>query len=215
MAHSHWLRRKRVKSRRTFAGADLAKRLVKWLDANEGSEASARIVDLLGDFQTVAKLMRPMGMVNDVPVERGRFIMRGRLLSPGGQTCIALAGTLNRKLARYAVYPQFAYGMVEQHWLFLWKSAKRKYGYVRPVDPSRLSEAEAALRVVDLAREGYVTRVRQCPCGKGWFFAKFRHQVFCGLKCQQQYFRTSEQFKAKRRVYMRKYRELVQSTNVK
>jgi hypothetical protein len=217
MADSHWLRGKRVENKRTFAGEDLARHLVEWLNANAGSEACRRIVDLIGNFYAVAKGMQPMGEVYDVPVEKGRFIIRGPLPGAAEQTksWIELAGKLNRKLARYSVYAQFTYARVEQHWIFLWRSAKRKYAYVRPVDSARLSETEAALKVVDLARYGYVTRVRQCKCGKGWFFAKFKHQIFCSTKCQQTYFRTNAQFKAQRQVYMRNYRKLMQSTNVK
>jgi ribosomal protein S27AE len=64
---------------------------------------------------------------------------------------------------------------------------------------------EALLTTLRLDEMGVIDRVRKCPrCGK-WFFARFRHQRFCQLKCQQKHFRESEAWKEHRRRWMRDY----------
>jgi hypothetical protein len=53
-----------------------------------------------------------------------------------------------------------------------------------------------------------VHRIRRChleKCRK-WFFAKTDHQKYCGDNCRQRDAAQGESFKAKRRIYMKKYR---------
>jgi hypothetical protein len=60
-------------------------------------------------------------------------------------------------------------------------------------------------RIISLSRIGLHFRVRRCKNCTRWFFARFRHQLYCQEKCQREHFRSSEEWKEKRRVYMRRY----------
>jgi hypothetical protein len=68
--------------------------------------------------------------------------------------------------------------------------------------------------LVQLGEQGLLNRMRECPkCGK-WLYATFRHQKFCSTKCQQASYRSSEQWKAHRAVWMRDYRRKIALPNV-
>jgi len=74
---------------------------------------------------------------------------------------------------------------------------------VPPVDPS---EAQAIVYLLNLANLGLVDRIRQCKCCTTWFFAKFRHQLFCKTSCQQNVYTKTPEWRNHRREYMRKHR---------
>ena len=65
--------------------------------------------------------------------------------------------------------------------------------------------ALAVHSMMELAEEGLLHRVRRCRACKRWFFARFRHQDFCSQACQQKHYRSSDEWKAHRREYMRKH----------
>jgi hypothetical protein len=73
----------------------------------------------------------------------------------------------------------------------------------------RMRPSEAVELILRITQIGSLGRLRRCAnCGK-WLYAKFRHQTFCSLSCQQKSYTQSEQWKAHRRVYMRnRYRML-------
>jgi hypothetical protein len=60
------------------------------------------------------------------------------------------------------------------------------------------------LQVIDA---GAIQKLRRCQQCKNWFFTRFSHQTFCKRSCQAKKFSESDDFKAKKRKYMRKYRE--------
>jgi hypothetical protein len=52
----------------------------------------------------------------------------------------------------------------------------------------------------------WIDYFRRCPqCGL-WFFAVANHQIYCSGRCRQNKASTSEEFKQKRKLYMRVYR---------
>jgi hypothetical protein len=55
-------------------------------------------------------------------------------------------------------------------------------------------------------RAKWVDYFRQCRDCKRWFFALAEHQSYCGDSCRKRYASQSEEFKEKRRLYMRTYR---------
>jgi hypothetical protein len=75
-------------------------------------------------------------------------------------------------------------------------------------------ESIAIHNSIELARRGLLQRIVACECGR-WFFAKFKHQRFCGSRCRKRHHQSSEAFKAARRVYMRRYYRLKVSGKVK
>jgi ribosomal protein S27AE len=76
-----------------------------------------------------------------------------------------------------------------------------------------MDESDAIRCLVQLAEEGLLERMRECPkCGK-WLYATFRHQRFCSTKCQQTHYKSSEEWKSHRRVWMRNYRRHLVTKN--
>jgi hypothetical protein len=69
--------------------------------------------------------------------------------------------------------------------------------------------------VVQLIGQGTILRIRRCKQCTSWFFAHFSHQEFCKTSCRIKHFAGTEEFKEKRRKYMRKYHKLQTKKNVK
>jgi hypothetical protein len=55
-------------------------------------------------------------------------------------------------------------------------------------------------------RAKWIDYFRQCRDCKRWFFALVEHQSYCGDRCRKRHASQSEEFKEKRRSYMRTYR---------
>lgn len=72
-------------------------------------------------------------------------------------------------------------------------------------NPGKNPRAKAVLRMVRLGQQGVLDRVQQCLKCETWFFARFRHQRFCSVKCQQSHYKSSEAWKAHRREWARVY----------
>jgi hypothetical protein len=112
---------------------------------------------------------------------------------------------LNRDLSRYLfrplVSPTYDANWHPTRWLLTWYSGRpgrKPIGKSWPLD-----------RIFDLARAGQLSRLRRCSRCRNWLYAKFRHQSFCSLKCQQKHYTETEAFKAHRRQYMRdRYQQL-------
>lgn len=60
--------------------------------------------------------------------------------------------------------------------------------------------------LMQLCEAGYFSRIRNCKKCTAWFFAKYRHQVFCSQKCQIAHYRRTDKFKAHHRDYTRTLR---------
>lgn len=61
--------------------------------------------------------------------------------------------------------------------------------------------------------EGRINRFRACRQCDRWFYAVAVHQTSCSEACRKKHASTSENFKAKRREYMKKYRKQEQAKN--
>jgi hypothetical protein len=79
---------------------------------------------------------------------------------------------------------------------------------------AQVTEAEAASLIVELAMAGLLERLRTCGCGK-WFCGRTSTQRFCSATCRIRHFKSSEEWKAHRRKYMREYYRLQLSGKVK
>lgn len=122
---------------------------------------------------------------------------------------------LNRELARYRFLP-FASPRWGGRWLLIWQiqpRARKKLILRRGV--LELDDGTALQMILDLARAGYLTRLRRCSHCRRWVYAKFRHQNFCSTKCQQKHYTQSEEWKAHRREYMRRYYQLTAKSSFK
>jgi len=120
--------------------------------------------------------------------------------------------SINRQLARYRFLPHASPHWVGGRWLVTWKIVSPRDSRKRNgVHQEVLSEGVALHLILDFARAGYLNRFRRCSrCGK-WLYAKFRHQAFCSTECQQKHYSKSEDWRRKRREYMRQYRQRTMS----
>lgn len=124
---------------------------------------------------------------------------------------VQLAEELNLRLLRYKVSPWY-WMTLGNYPIFGWWSGKnRPKDEEDPTEDAWFTEADAIVAIVDLARAGLLCKIRRCHCGD-WFFARFVHQKFCCVRCQQKYYRSSEDYKSMRRLYMKNLRNLHKKT---
>jgi hypothetical protein len=112
---------------------------------------------------------------------------------------------LKRELGRYRFIPCAEVivgggGVGASEWGAYWRWSGKKYE-----KHLRMTAGEALQVMLKLTQIGYLNRLRHCAhCGK-WLYARFRHQSFCSVKCQQKQYAQSEEWKTHRRAYMRRY----------
>lgn len=69
-------------------------------------------------------------------------------------------------------------------------------------------QALAFINVLHCASKGVLWRIRRCrlsDCSK-WFFARFRHGLFCSEACGKRYYRSSPEYRNQKREAARRYR---------
>ena|SRR2546428_766553 len=200
-----------------FAGEAEAYCLIAWLNASKGSSEHSRLVELVNSCRRLStrywELIErypgtPAGGRPRPPSVRARREVRQWFL---------LLKELNARLSRYRLYPSFEPMDEDRIWFLSWmtpqKEKQLKLTYPNGLFAGVMGESQAVLDLVQLVQKGFVDRLRICPCGT-WFFARFSHQKFHNTECQQSFYRSSEQWKASRRVYQREYRRLVSTKKV-
>jgi hypothetical protein len=115
----------------------------------------------------------------------------------------ALSVELQNRLAEYPTAP-FFYPAHGREWVIEDAVVGR-----RPA-----GESVAAHNIILLAQQGMLDRIDLCACGK-WYFARFRHQRCCSASCRRKLYEKTEEFRKKRRKYMRNYYRLKNSGKVK
>ena len=192
-----------------------AEELVTWVtgSGDPGAQNIAKILELLVE----------LGNVHHREGAAETFVWRGRefkaaveIPKSGGlprrsQREHELISKLNPLLRRYTFSPWYWTALGDFHLMQWWSRNERPSDPEDPESGIDFDEEDAILRIMDLAREGILSRVRRCSCGD-WFFAKFSHQKFCCTRCQQDYYRSSEEYRAKRRLYMKNLREIHKKT---
>jgi hypothetical protein len=115
---------------------------------------------------------------------------------------------LNREFARTRFIPMVWRVGAQAQWFVMWRSKPHRPKKFRGGrGPVELDNGGALQAILTLARAGYLNRLRRCTCCQRWIYARFKHQNFCSTKCQQKHYARSEEWKAKRRRYMRQYRQ--------
>jgi hypothetical protein len=109
--------------------------------------------------------------------------------------------SLDARLSRRTFYPRVWWA--GNRWVVFWRIPSRmrlRKGIME------LDDAGALRMILDLARGGFLSRLRRCSRCHKWLYAKFRHQNFCSTECQQKHYKDSPEWRKKRRDYMRGYR---------
>jgi len=209
-----------------ISDAELA-RLVKFLsDSNQNHEAK-KMVRIVDNMLALEKIEPPVWGVtekerafsrgpNALPmtvVRNGRSFPHPKLkkISPEKyqqQLDIDEKRSLvTTELARHQYVPIVFLGP-RPRWNVMWRVRAEAAGRLRGNRrSSELNDGAALQMILDLARAGYLNRLRRCVYCEKWLYAKFRHQMFCSRKCQQKHYAHSEEWRAKRREYMRGYRQ--------
>lgn len=192
------------------------KGLIHYLDKAQSEGADRTILELLEQMLELDLMDRPGW--GETAEERQVPIMTGSGLNPAlkkispqkyQQESLVTEKTnhINRELRKYRFLPRIWSIGAFKSWTVLWdvlpnratKARLRKGLY-------ELNDGMALRMILDFARAGCLTRLRRCLRCHKWLYARFRHQDFCSTKCQQKHYATSPEWKAKRRDYMRRYR---------
>jgi hypothetical protein len=204
--YNHMLRRK---TSWISPGAATAYVAITWLNASKEHAGKKRIIELLQTANELATLTTSGELPTIHPLTwkpKGTRTQLKNLRRSG-----RLVRRLRRQLSRYKVYPEVSLGrngVWRQHWKALTRTSELPITVSAQGDTESYSfcEEDVVLRILELAKQGNLHRIRKCRYCGNWFFARVRHGNYCQRKCQQANFRTSEAFLAKRRKYMRKYR---------
>ena len=208
----------RQKPSRTPPGAATAYVAITWLNASKEHAGKKRIIELLQTANELAALTRPE-MLPTVHLltwkPKGTKVQLKNLRRSG-----RVARRLRRQLSRYKVHPEVSpgrNGVWRQHWKALTRTSELPITVFAQGDTEAYSfcEEDVVLRILELAKQGNLHRIRKCRYCGNWFFARVRHGNYCQRKCQQANFRTSEQFRAYRSIYMRQYRRDETSRNTR
>lgn len=119
---------------------------------------------------------------------------------------------LQRELSKYRFTPHAEVvmgggGRAPCEWGAWWRWSSGKYE-----KHLRMDAGEALQMLLKLVQIGYLNRLRHCLQCNRWLYARFRHQVYCSVKCQQKHYTKTPEFKAHRRRYMRqRYQNLMKS----
>ena len=193
------------------------KRLVEWLNGRKAIAEAGRVLLLLEAAREAVALGRKL--YSQVLNQRPENVLSSRHR--------ALVEELNERLLGYRVSPQIAPPIGPGMWLAstwipvnfgrnlssVWSLSKT--GRVRRGLNASMHEIEVVLTILVLARDGRLDRVKQCKQCHKWFYARVLHQEFHELKCQQAFYKSSDEWKAHRRVWMRDYRRAKESGSVK
>jgi len=107
---------------------------------------------------------------------------------------------LDELLSRYWVSPRIVPDRGAPRIAYVVQASKGNEGAIE-------SESGAVMCALQLFVRDELDRVRLCDCGN-FYFAKRIDQRYCSTKCRVRFHQSSEEFKAKRRVYLRKlYRQ--------
>jgi len=123
-----------------------------------------------------------------------------------------LHSELNRRLRRYKLSPHYWCELGDRPIVGWYSGIDRSRNEEKPEEDVWYTEEDAIVCIVELARQGLFKDLRRCYCGE-WLFARFAHQKFCCKTCQQSFYRSSPEYKAARRIYMKSNRALNKKTH--
>ncbi len=196
------------------------KGLTQYLDRAAGDEESKQVLAILEDMLELEKLQSPSWgeaqqeiKILHTSTGKGELWRDPRLKSLvpekfARQTEIEeRKASINLRLRRYRFAPM-VHRSGDTQWAVIWQLQFRSKRQVKIKEGVfEINDGLALQRVLDLARAGYLNRLRRCSNCTKWLFANFRHQNYCSQGCQQKHYSQSPDWKRKRRDYMRRYRQ--------
>lgn len=179
--------------------------LVSYL--NRPSPAAKVLIELIKNMQDLEKMKPP---AFDEQIEGAMIVYRNGFFQPNPalkkiapekyKRQLEIDRTtnwINDKLAEYKYSPQI-FSRHDGSWNLVWSP--------KGIGPSRkLGQAQFLEMILTIVRAGYLDKFRCCGNCKKWLYAKLRNQTFCSTKCRQKEYTQTDEFKMKRRVYMRRY----------
>ena len=200
IAMSHRRRSDKIgKDKRQFAGEKVSQPLVELLNAGDRAlgrrtaTSRRRMEKLFGTVSAMLSLTKET---------------TSHLLTPRADNQYeSLIRSLNRQLRRYREtrLPFFVLSDDKEWW----------FDYVVQIPGVPVEEQRAVAAFIQLGESGLLERVRRCSHCQKWIFARFPHQSCCSAYCRERLFRSSEQWKAKRRKKAKEYYWLHRNKNVK
>jgi hypothetical protein len=204
---SHTLRKNR--RRRLYPGENQSYLLVRWLN-HAHDEPRARVTTLIeaGKDLSASSFQGELPTLSLNPYRPG--LIGSKAAFANSKHSERLVRRVNRLLSAFKLFPRYE-RTVRSSWRVSWiHTTNRNRLYIRinaggNDDDIPFGEGDAVSSVLRLAELGQLNQLRKCACGN-WFYARFRHQKFCATPCQQKDFRRTEEFRQKRRKYMREHR---------
>lgn len=182
--------------------------MMEWLNAFPHSDSCRRVETLISLIQRVT-LMDSKAKYPTV------WIVPRRYRKKSSKEAVAnlrkrsrLITGLNALLRRYAVFPrlQSAAGNARLSWPLLRPSDSPIVERVSSQFSYEVGESDVVRKILELSENGMIHQLQRCAQCSKWIFKHFPHQRFCSTPCQKLRFSHGEEFKRKRRDYMRKHR---------
>ncbi len=168
----------------------------KWLYDTPLS-AKNFLEELLVDVQTVHRCLANYGNMQELRAAD----KDGKLETGFWETY----GRLNEKLATFIHAPQMDVDEFYDGNRICWR--------LKTEEAPMALVARQVRCVLQLIAQGAIMNVRRCQECTKWYFARFSHQEFCSGSCRGKHFAKTEDFKQKRRDYMRRYYRRKKSKN--
>jgi hypothetical protein len=206
------------KARRRTRGDSRANELLEWVNCAKSTRVQKQDAERIDAVLTLLLQLNAMAGLSETGPEQ-RYRWHGRTFSANEKIVRStglpsetpaqegLRNRLNSQLRRFRFSPRYFASLGDRH-LFGWAS----FGETPtcdddPNDFVDCTEQDAILSLMELCNEGLLGNISKCNCGD-WFYKNFVHQKFCCTLCQQRHYRSSAEWKAKRRSYMRELRAL-------
>ncbi len=174
---------------RRYPGEWEALPLIRFLNRPD-EVAIKRLSALIGAFQELDQL-DPIG-------RRKKF---GNLEEY--QRVIEISSTIGETLGAYRLRPRVVLPGKGKNWSIQWVSGG-DLGCAPDNFASPFTEGDAVLLVLSLAQRiergrRLIDKPRRCKRCERWLFARFKRHLYCSKKCQQAFYRSSPEWKRKRK----------------
>jgi hypothetical protein len=188
---------------KSFKGQAQGDALVHWLNSTHLG------LTFIGKPKFVETLLLHAQMVCRITqkyksVQKLRIALKQKKLPPAFWDCHQ---RLNAMLAKFTYAPQ-----IDLHEL----PDGERVSWVLSAQETPMPLISVQVRsILRLIEDGTLLKIRKCQqCGR-WYFAHYWHQQYCTTSCRRKHLSGTEEFKEKRRKYMRNYYKVQKSTNVK